>query len=99
MKRTIGLLLTAIFAIGVWMPMDASAQRYERRVYQERSDRNREYWRDRQRRMRSRMYRNMGYRNYGQYRRTQVGNRRYRWEQRTYYQNGRRYTRRIRINF
>lgn len=96
MKRMIGLLLAVIFALGVWMPSEVSAQRYEQRVYQ---SRNREEWHDRQRRMRSRMYRNMGYRNYGQYRRTQVGNRRYRWEQRTYYQNGRRYTRRIRIYF
>ena len=97
MNRTFGLLLAAIFALGVWMPTNASAQRYEQRVYQ---NRDRDYWRDRQRRMRARMYRNTyGYRNYGQYRRTQVGNRRYRWENQYYYQNGRRYTRRIRIYF
>jgi len=33
-----------------------------------------------------------GYRNYGQYRRTQVGNRRYRTVRRTYWRNGRRTT-------
>ena len=39
------------------------------------------------------------YKNYGQYRRTQVGNRRYRWERRYYYRGGRRYSRMIRIYF
>jgi hypothetical protein len=40
-----------------------------------------------------------GYRNYGQYRRTQVGNRRYRMVNRYTWQNGRRVTRRVRINY
>jgi len=40
-----------------------------------------------------------GYRNYGQYRRTQVGNRRYRMERRVYWRNGRRYNTRTRINY
>ncbi|HEX6279210.1 MAG TPA: hypothetical protein VFZ49_04265 [Pyrinomonadaceae bacterium] len=39
------------------------------------------------------------YKNYGQYRRTQVGNRRYRWERRYYYRDGRRRSRLIRIYF
>lgn len=38
-----------------------------------------------------------GYKNYGQYRRSQVGNRRYRWERRYYWDDGRRYSRLIRI--
>ena len=40
-----------------------------------------------------------GYRNYGQYRRTQVGNRRYRMVNRYTWLNGRRVTRRVRINY
>jgi hypothetical protein len=38
-----------------------------------------------------------GYRNYGQYRRTQVGNRRYHWIRRHRWENGRRVSRLIRI--
>ena len=39
------------------------------------------------------------YKNYGQYRRTQVGNRRYRLERRYYYRNGIRLSRTVRIYF
>jgi len=42
---------------------------------------NNRYWDDRGRRRNGTWY---GYRNYGQYRRTQVGNRRYRWARRPY---------------
>jgi len=38
-----------------------------------------------------------GYKNYGQYRRTQVGNRRYRMERRYYYRDGNRLSRLIRV--
>lgn len=40
---------------------------------------------------------NYGYKNYGQYRRTQVGNRRYRLVKRSYWDNGSRLTRLVRI--
>ena len=45
------------------------------------------YWEQRGRRRSGNWY---GYKNYGQYRRTQVGNRRYRMERRVYWRNGRR---------
>jgi len=53
------------------------------------------YWDDQRGRRRNGSYN--GYRNYGQYRRTQVGNRRYRTVRRSYWRDGRRYTRMIRI--
>jgi hypothetical protein len=101
MKRMVGLLLAIVFAIGAWMPSEASAQRrFEKsRVYR---TQDREYRRNRrdERRRRNRFYRNTyGYRNYGQYRRTQVGNRRFRWSRRYYYRNGRRLTRLVRIYY
>ncbi|HEX6124911.1 MAG TPA: hypothetical protein VFZ23_06005 [Pyrinomonadaceae bacterium] len=40
-----------------------------------------------------------GYKNYGQYRRTQVGNRRYRLVRRPYYRNGIRLTRWVRLYY
>jgi hypothetical protein len=40
-----------------------------------------------------------GYKNYGQYRSSQVGNRRYRWVRRPYYRNGIRLFRNIRIYY
>ena len=39
-----------------------------------------------------------GYRNYGQYRRTQVGNRRFRYVNRYYWTDGVRHLRRVRVN-
>jgi len=41
----------------------------------------------------------LGYRNYGQYRRTQVGNRRYRLVRRPYWQDGERLTRLVRLYY
>jgi hypothetical protein len=38
-----------------------------------------------------------GYRNYGQWRRNQMGNRRARFTTQTYWRNGRRYTRTVRV--
>ena len=40
-----------------------------------------------------------GYRNYGQYRRTQVGNRRYRLAKRYYWQDGSRLSRLVRVYY
>lgn len=40
-----------------------------------------------------------GYRNYGQYRRTQVGNRRYSVTRRPFWQNRNRLTRRMRVDY
>jgi hypothetical protein len=56
--------------------------------------RNDGYWENRGRRRNGRWY---GYKNYGQYRRTQVGNRRYRTVRRSYWRDGRLYTRLVRV--
>lgn len=55
----------------------------------DRRSRRDRYWND-DRRSRRRSGSWYGYRNYGQYRRTQVGNRRYRTERRYVYRDGRR---------
>ena len=102
MKRIIGIMLLTLFTVGLWLPSNASAatspQIYiqTQRRYGDR-DRERREWRRREMRRRQMSY--YGYRNYGQYRRSEVGNRRWRWENRTYYRNGNAYTRRIRIYF
>ena len=99
MKRTIGLLLAAIFAIGVWLPTDSTAQRRYEGITVYRA-RNNDFWSGRQRRYNNRRYRRTyGYRNYGQYRRTQVGNRRFRLVPRYYYWHGRRLRRMVRIYY
>lgn len=59
-----------------------------------RGNRNDRLWDNRGKRRNGKYY---GYKNYGQYRRTQVGNRRYRTVRRPYYRDGRRYYRWIRI--
>ena len=56
-------------------------------------------WSGRQWRNKGKKKRHWGYKNYGQYRRTQVGNRRYRLERRYYWRDGYRYSRLIRIYF
>ena len=90
------LVATAFIAL----PTDASAQRRYRSY--DRSYQMSQYWQgnhSRHRRWRNRTGAYYGYRNYGQYRRTQVGNRRYRWTQRYYNNNGYRTTRRVRIYY
>ena len=62
----------------------------------QRSDRRWHRDADRRRRHNRETY---GYRNYGQYRRTQVGNRRFRTVNRYSWLNGRRVTRRVRITY
>ena len=99
MKRIIGLMLLALFTFGIWLPSNASAATSPQIYIQTQRryrDRDRDRDRDRRRRRNLSYY---GYRNYGQYRRSEVGNRRWRWENRTYYRNGYPYTRRIRIYF
>ncbi len=65
-------------------------QRRQRRIYTQRQA-NRRYRRQARNRK--------TYRNYGQYRRTQVGNRRSRIVRQTYYRNGRRYFRNVRVYY
>ena len=74
------LILAMLFAMAfIALPTDASAQRRYRSY--DRSSQMSQYWQtnhSRQRRWRSHHRSYYGYRNYGQYRRTQVGNRRFR---------------------
>ena len=75
--------------------------RHERRA-EERQDRRQDRKWDRhsdRRRFNRRVRETYGYRNYGQYRRTQVGNRRYRMVTKSYWNNGVRRTRTVRVNY
>jgi hypothetical protein len=69
-----------------------SGQRSDRRWNR---DSDRRWHRDSHRRVRN----TYGYRNYGQYRRTQVGNRRFRTVNRYTLSNGRRVVRRVRVDY
>src|SRR5215813_13008958 len=86
MKRIIGWLLIML-TLALSLPIEAAStnapQDWRRGEQMSRRDRDR--W---QRQRRNRGY--YGYRNYGQFRRTQVGNRRFRWGSRPYWSNGRR---------
>jgi len=103
MKRILTITIFSVLMIGMWLPSEASAQFRQYRQYRTRTYQNRDYRYSRNRerdRWRYRRYRNTyGYRNYGQYRRTQVGNRRWRWHRQYYYRDGRRLTRMVRIYF
>jgi len=91
MKRIAGIFLIGLLTVGLWIPANATPAP---NTPQWRRGRTVVYQTNRGRRRNGRWY---GYKNYGQWRRTQVGNRRYRWQNRYYWRNGRRYTRRIRI--
>ena len=102
MKRKV-LILTLLLATAfIALPAESVA-------YGDRSkDRNAVYeysgqdWQSRRRRGRGRHrgWKNTyGSRNYGQYRRTQVGNRRYRLVRRSYWDDGRRLTRWVRLYY
>ena len=100
MRRKI-LILAMLFATAVIaLPTDATAQRRYRSY--DRSYQMSQYWEgnhSRQRRWRNRNHSYYGYKNYGQYRRTQVGNRRFRTVNRYYWTNGMRTTRRVRLYY
>src|SRR4051812_43683604 len=97
MKRFTGIALLALMTVGLWLPSESVAQYRRARtmqrsttIYQTQTYGRRRY------RNRNRSYN--GYRNYGQYRRTQVGNRSWRWRMRHsttrgYRTNGYRYNR------
>ncbi len=59
--------------------------------------RQRQVWRDKRKRQGPKW--NHGYRNYGQYRKTQVGNRRYRTVRRSYWTNGTRIYHWVRVYY
>lgn len=97
------LIWAMLFAMTfIALPSDSSAQR-RGRSYDRSYDMNR-YWqsdhgRRRRWRNRNRNRSYFGYRNYGQYRRTQVGNRRYRLVRRYYWDDGMRLSRWVRLYY
>ena len=105
------LLLLAILSITsiFILPSDSLAQREWRSRDRDRSYSGSTYstnrlqyrnWRARRWRERNRnRYSNYGYRNYGQYRRTQVGNRRFRTVRNYYWNGGRRTVRLTRVYY
>ena len=99
------LILSMLFAMTfLVLPFDSFAQRRWRDRDRDRSYREYSYsqdrWENRGRRRRWRKYKNTyGYRNYGQYRRTQVGNRRYRMVRRYYWDDGVRLSRWVRLYY
>lgn len=100
MKSKILILAMLIATAFIALPTDATAQRRYRSY--DRSYQMSQYWQDdhgRRRRWRSHHRSYYGYRNYGQYRRTQVGNRRFRWANRYEWNNGYRTTRRYRLYY
>jgi hypothetical protein len=83
-------------AVNAAEPQWEDRQRERRYRDSDRYRERRRSWRMRNR-SRNRIY--YGYRNYGQYRRTQVGNRRFRWVRRPYWRNGVRVYRTMRIYY
>jgi len=89
------LILAMLFATAfIALPTDASAQRRYRSY--DRNSQMSQYWQgnhSRQRRWRNHHKSYYGYKNYGQYRRTQVGNRRFRRTDGNFYDSNTRYRR------
>ncbi len=100
MKRKL-LILTMLLAMAfVVVPMDSSAfgsQPGKNKSYGRSGDWQKGGWNNKGRRGRGRKKSSYGYKNYGQYRRTQVGNRRYRLVRRYYWRDGSRLSRLVRV--
>jgi hypothetical protein len=104
-KKLVTLALIFAFSF-IALPIGGSDANAQRRSYGDRDRyssyygrqryRDSYYGRDR-RWSRGKKKRYYGYKNYGQYRRTQVGNRRYRYERRYYWRDGSRLSRLIRV--
>ena len=100
-KITIGILLVA--SVFICLPAEGMAQ-YGDRSYDRSGNERPALWESEQPRRRRvrrnrRNYSTYGYRNYGQYRRTQVGNRRYRLVRRSYWDDGFRRYRWVRLYY
>ncbi|MEO5858532.1 MAG: hypothetical protein ABIR33_06240 [Pyrinomonadaceae bacterium] len=98
MKRK--LLILALMAVFAFVALPT----FSSEVSAQRSTRGRDrdynsYRGDRRWSKRGKKKSHWGYKNYGQYRRTQVGNRRYRMERRYYYRDGNRFSRLVRVFF
>ncbi|MEO7659941.1 MAG: hypothetical protein ABIV48_10035 [Pyrinomonadaceae bacterium] len=96
----VGMLLAMTF---FWIPSDSSAVSAQERRTRVRQDRNTgrqmQSLHQTRRLDRGRKKNAHGYKNYGQYRRTQVGNRRFRVVRQPYYRNGVRLTRLVRVYY
>jgi hypothetical protein len=106
MKRKLFVFAMLLATTFIWLPGDSnnvSAQNGQERRRENRQDDRRIRQNDDDRRQYGkrrgtwRKKNNYGYRNYGQYRRTQVGNRRYRMVRRYYQSDGIRRSRLVRI--
>lgn len=99
-RKLIAFFLMAAFSLAA-LPAGGSKAEGQRawrtqRTYTSDHGRYRYYGADRRWR-KGKKKRYWGYKNYGQYRRTQVGNRRYRYERRYYWRDGSRFSRLVRI--
>ncbi len=84
-----------------WLPVDSTVSAQNRQTKERRNDNpggNRQQIWQGDRRHNGPKW-NHGYKNYGQYRRTQVGNRRYRSVRRAYWTNGQRVYRFVRVYY
>lgn len=102
MTRKILILAVLIAATFFALPTDAAAQRRNRSW--DRGNESSRLWQQddngrRRRRFKGRNRYTYGYKNYGQYRRTQVGNRRYRTVRRYYWNDGVRLSRLVRLYY
>lgn len=105
MKRKILLTATLLALMTFVVPADSYAAVDQDKMKNSggyRAEQDRGSWRTSRRGMRrnNRRVRNTyGYRNYGQYRRTQVGNRRFRTTRQYYWRNGTRLSRYTRVYY
>ena len=106
MRKKLSILVVLLATAAFWIPSEGittSAQERRNRSYDRGLRvRSQPYVIGQPRRRRAIRYRNRtnyGYRNYGQYRRTQVGNRRYRMVNRSIWRNGTRQRRLVRFYY
>src|SRR5688500_7364585 len=106
MKRKILICAMLLAMVGFTAPADsyAAGDQQGRRSSERSRGGQDNLWdnddrRGRRRRSLRRNRNTYGYRNYGQYRRTQVGNRRFRTVRRSYWRDGRRLTRLVRVYY
>lgn len=104
MKKKLSILLILLATVVFWIPAEGSIpdiQSKKEKSY-DKGDRGLSAikWHGQPRRRGAGRNRDThGYRNYGQYRRTQVGNRRYRLVRRSYLRDGNRLTRLVRVYY
>jgi hypothetical protein len=93
MKKFTVLFLFALITFGMWLPSESTVEAQWRKGGK---SSGKIFRTNRGRRHNGSWY---GYKNYGQYRRTQVGNRRFRMRRQYYYRNGIRLSRFVRVYY